>query len=159
MQKHGEAKLATPGHVAHSWLLCTKITDPVAGFQDMRERQEHFQHKQRVLQEATAKANVQAALRNRTALAACLTVWRHVSGVYKVLAARLAALQRHSLAGAMQHWHAYAHSRVDSMTLRAHSVPHQMSCDQSRFHLHITSNTIAFLQANCCIMCACKQGI
>ena len=83
----------------------------------MREREEQFQHKQRVLQEATAKATAQATLRRREALSACLTAWRHVSGVYKALAERLATLQRLSLTGAMRHWRSYTHSRVLPVTI------------------------------------------
>ncbi len=89
--------------------------EPIAAFQDMREREEHFQHKQRVLQEATTRATVQATMRKREALSACLTAWSHVSGVYKALAERLATLQRLSLTGAMKHWRSYTHSRVRSL--------------------------------------------
>jgi len=60
----------------------------------MQVRREHFQHKQRVLQEVTAKAYAEVAQRRRAALSMCLSAWRHVSGVYKILAQRLAALQR-----------------------------------------------------------------
>lgn len=81
----------------------------------MQEREEQFQHKQRVLQEATAKATAQAALRKRNALSAFLTAWRHISRVYKVLAERLATLQRLSLAGTVQHWRSYTYSRVRSL--------------------------------------------
>ena len=86
--------------------------------QDMQVREEHFQHKQRVLQEVIAKANARVAQRKRAALSTCLSAWRHVSGVYKILAQRLAALQRLSLAGAMQHWRRYTF----------HKVCHQVDC-------------------------------
>lgn len=78
----------------------------------MQVRREHFQHKQRVLQEVTAKAYAEVAQRRRAALSMCLSAWQHVSGVYKILAQRLAALQRLSLAGAMQHWRRYTLHKV-----------------------------------------------
>ena len=78
----------------------------------MRVRREHFQHKQRVLQEAIAEAHLQAAQRRRAMLATYLLGWRHVSGVYRTLAQRLATLQRLSLAGAMQHWRRYTLHKV-----------------------------------------------
>ena len=80
--------------------------------QDMRVRREQFQHKQRILQEAIAEANLQAAQRRHSTLATYLLGWRHVSAVYKTLVQRLATLQRLSLAGAMQQWRRYTLHKV-----------------------------------------------
>jgi hypothetical protein len=85
---------------------------PICTLQEVRCRRENFQHKQRVLQEAIAEANLQAAQRRRAMLATNVLGWRHVTGVYKALAQRLAALQRLSLAGAMQQWRRYTLHKV-----------------------------------------------
>lgn len=92
--------------------------------QDMVVRREQFQHKQRVLQEALARGDALIAQRRRAALSTCLTGWRHVSGIYKIVAQRFASLQHHSLAGIIQQWRRYTAAKVTA----ACSLFHQLLC-------------------------------